>query len=87
MRTTLDLPEPLFRELKARAALQGLPMKQLLQQFVEMGLRPADHSKTSTPGSALRGRSTPPTVSIGQPMALPQLSNAALFDLLDSAAE
>lgn len=87
MRTTLDLPEPLFRELKAHAALRGLPMKQLLQQFVEQGLRPDQHTSASTTVSARRQRSAPPTVSIGQPMALAQLSNASLFELLESAAE
>lgn len=38
MRTTLDLPDPLFRELKARAARQGVKMKELLAVFIENGL-------------------------------------------------
>lgn len=39
MRTTMDLPDPLFRELKARAARQGVKMKELLTAFIEDGLR------------------------------------------------
>lgn len=43
MRTTLDLPDPLFRDLKIQAAREGVPLKELLQRFVERGLyeRPA----------------------------------------------
>lgn len=39
MRTTLDLPDPLFRRLKARAALEGLSLKDLLARYVAAGLR------------------------------------------------
>lgn len=35
MRTTLDLPDPLFRDLKIRAAEEGTTLKDLLQRFVE----------------------------------------------------
>jgi hypothetical protein len=39
MRTTLDLPDPLFRTLKAQAALQGRSLKDLVVSYVERGLR------------------------------------------------
>ena len=39
MRTTLDLPDAVFRQLKARAALEGLSLKELLARFVANGLR------------------------------------------------
>lgn len=35
MRTTLDLPDPLFRDLKIKAAQEGVSLKELLQRFVE----------------------------------------------------
>jgi len=35
----MDLPDPLFRELKARAARQGVKMRELLAAFIEDGLR------------------------------------------------
>jgi hypothetical protein len=39
MRTTLDLPDDLFRRVKAKAALEGAKLKQLLTRYVENGLR------------------------------------------------
>jgi len=39
MRTTLELPDPLFRTLKARAALDGTTLKELMLRFVVQGLR------------------------------------------------
>ncbi len=39
MRTTLDLPDALFREVKAKAALEGVKLKDLLTRYVESGLR------------------------------------------------
>jgi hypothetical protein len=35
MRTTIDLPENLYRTLKARAGLSGITMRQLVQQLIE----------------------------------------------------
>lgn len=45
MKTSLDFPDPLFRQLKAQAALQGSSLKQLVVSFVERGLR--DLQRTS----------------------------------------
>ncbi len=39
MRTTLDLPDPLFKEVKTRAVQQGLKLKELLAIYIEAGLR------------------------------------------------
>ncbi len=39
MRTTLDLPDELLRQVKAKAALEGSTLKQLLTRYVENGLR------------------------------------------------
>ncbi len=39
MRTTLELPDPLFARLKARAASEHLTLKQLLQSYVEQGAK------------------------------------------------
>jgi predicted DNA-binding ribbon-helix-helix protein len=38
MRTTLELPDPLFARLKARASSQRVTLKQLLHSYVEQGL-------------------------------------------------
>ena len=37
MRTTLDLPDPLFREVKIRAVQQGVTLKDLLAQYIQAG--------------------------------------------------
>ena len=42
MRTTLDLPDDLFRQLKVRAATKGATVKDLLTRFVERGLQQPD---------------------------------------------
>jgi hypothetical protein len=34
MRTTLDLPDPLFRELKARSALRGVLLKDFVAEIL-----------------------------------------------------
>ena len=47
MRTTLDLPDALLRQLKARAALDGTTLKALLLGLIERGLRaPAEEAPT-----------------------------------------
>jgi hypothetical protein len=39
VRTTLDLPDDLFRQVKAKAALEGATLKTLLTRYVESGVR------------------------------------------------
>ena len=54
MRTTLDLPDDLFRQVKAKAALEGAKLKDLLTRYVESGLRqPAPSARPSRPRSKL----------------------------------
>jgi len=38
MRTTLDLPDETFRQLKSQAALKGMKLKELVTQLIERGL-------------------------------------------------
>jgi len=45
MKTTLDLPDELFRRVKAEAARQGTSLKELLIQYVENGVRESGQSK------------------------------------------
>ena len=42
MRTTLDLPDPIFRRLKSRAAIHGMSLKALLARIISAGLRRGD---------------------------------------------
>jgi hypothetical protein len=54
MRTTLDLPDPIFRQLKAESALRGLKLKDLVCDLIQSGLQRqsidgAKHSRSPLP--------------------------------------
>ena len=38
MRNTLDLPDPLFREIKARSALRGMLLKDYVAEILQTGV-------------------------------------------------
>jgi hypothetical protein len=78
MRTTLDLPDPLLRQLKSRAALEGTTLKQLVRETIERGL-----GAPPVPGEKARQRSTLPCLELGQPLRARRFSNAALSQLVD----
>ncbi len=79
MRTSLDIPDPLFRHLKARAAMQGSSLRDLVLSLVARGL---DAEANPPPPPA---HTDLPSVRLGAPMALSgkALSNASLSALLD----
>ena len=81
MRTTIDLPEDLFREAKTRAVQQGTTLKNLMTQFILSGLA------VQEPSSKLVARRMPPPVAIrripGQ-SPRPALSNRDLYAILDA---
>ena len=79
MRTTLDLPDALLRQLKAQAALEGATLKATIRTLVERGM-----AAGAAPAPApLRTRVKLPSIKIGRPLRLKNPSNAALFELLD----
>jgi hypothetical protein len=53
----LDLPDDLFRQVKAKAALEGASLKDMLRRYIESGLR----QQPRPAGEAAR-RSTLPVV-------------------------
>jgi hypothetical protein len=80
MRTTLDLPDEIFRKLKAEAALRGFKLKELVAQFIERGLA-ADAGQPPPPGQ----RSAFPVAiarDLDTPMT-PVLTNEQLHSLLE----
>ncbi|MEB3156996.1 MAG: hypothetical protein VKO26_06125 [Cyanobacteriota bacterium] len=79
MRTTLELPDPLFARLKARAAMEGVTLKQLLRGYVEQGL-----SAAPARAELKRTAATLPRLEGALAIQHHQLSNAALFELLES---
>jgi len=79
VRTTLELPDPLFARLKARAASEHLTLKQLLRSYVELGLNAAPAGSGSQRSAHTLPRVEGPLAISGE-----HLSNATLFDLLDA---
>lgn len=76
MRTTLDLPDPLFRELKAESALRGLKLKELVTELLQSGL------SRQKAGAASRPRSALPVIRQATGTIHPSLSNREIEDLL-----
>ena len=84
MRTSLDIPDPLFRHLKSRAAMEGSTLRDLVLTLLERGMNaPAVPVATTIPPIEL------PSISLGAPLAMSatSFSNAALCDLLDESLD
>ncbi len=89
MRTTLDLPDETFRQLKAQAALRGFKLKDLVTQFIEHGL-----AASVAPDQAPPRYPLPVAIAhTGYPIPIareadgsvtPYLSNAQLYAILDA---
>jgi plasmid stability protein len=79
MRTTLDLPDALFKHLKARAALEGRTLRDLVVELVQKGLTTRE---TVDPQQRFAAR--PPVVQSSGPLPvdLSQMSNADLYELM-----
>jgi len=74
MRTTLDLPEPLFRRAKLAAVQRRLTLKDLVALALQREL--------DGPAPAAR-RMTAPPVPLATTPAAPALTNAQIAALLD----
>ena len=83
VRTTLDLPDPLFKEVKTRAIQEGVTLKELLATYIEAGLR-----GRSTPASDIEPRANTHPLPIawervpGAPPT-PSRTNAEIEAILD----
>jgi hypothetical protein len=77
MRTTLELPDSLFKHLKTRAAIEGSTLRDLVVRLVERGLQ--------TPIGSESAPAALPSIRLGAPMALEahEFSNANLSAMLD----
>lgn len=72
MRTTVDIPDPLYRELKGKAASEGRSVKDLILQSVEHELK--NHRRTAR-------RVSPPIVPSKRPGSL-NLDNDKIFEII-----
>jgi len=73
MRTTVDIPDSLYRRLKSRAALRGCSVKELILRGVEAELE--------GPGEPRKGRLSFPLISSQRPGSL-RLSNREINELV-----
>ena len=77
MRTTLDLPDPLMREIKARAALEGVKLKDYFANMARLALQ-------RPPSSGVAPKRSPaPVFHRANAKPIPAMSNADLYTLLD----
>jgi hypothetical protein len=79
MRTSIDFPDPVFRHLKTRAAIEGTSLRDLVLTLIERGMAAPVAGAPPAPAANL------PSIRLGAPMALGAagLSNASLSALLD----
>ena len=47
MRTTVDLPDPLFKQIKAEAALHGMKLREFIKHALERALAELHQRQTS----------------------------------------
>ena len=62
MRTTLDLPDPLFRELKVRSALRSVLLKNFVAEILQTGLARTGLARTGLAQTEARPRSPLPVI-------------------------
>ncbi|MFZ0309155.1 MAG: hypothetical protein WAL89_13365 [Candidatus Sulfotelmatobacter sp.] len=73
MRTTVDIPDPLYRELKGKAASEGRSVKELILRSVEEELKGRR--------SRANRRVSLPIVRSKRPGSL-KLDNAKIFEII-----
>jgi hypothetical protein len=81
MRTTIDLPDELFREAKTRAVQQGTTLKNLMTGFIRSGLKGQLAETSPVPR-----RRNPPIIAIRRLENAPDVptrSNRELYAIMD----
>jgi hypothetical protein len=74
VRTTVDIPDPTYRQLKARAALRGCSVKDLILRGVEIELNGERRAET-------KGRVALPLIKSKRPGWL-RLDNKTIHEIL-----
>jgi len=84
MRTTVDLPDDLFRRAKARAALQGMSFKNLVADGLKLLLQNPKGSRFVSPSGRVRF----PLIKAkkGSPVITAEMVKAAEDRLIDEEA-
>lgn len=73
MRTTVDIPDPVYRRLKTRAASEGTTAKELILRGVEQVLQVSRRKRRRRVKLPLVPSKTPGTL---------QLDNAKIYDII-----
>ena len=73
MRTTVDIPDPIYRRLKTKAAGEGRTVKELILRGVEAELKVSRHLRPNLVSS--------PLIRSKRPGSL-VLDNAKIFDII-----
>jgi hypothetical protein len=73
MRTTIDLPDDLYRALKARAGLTGVTLRQLVQDLIQQGL-----GSSTGEAIAIKRHAPPPVIIPRRGVPIRALSQAEL---------
>jgi hypothetical protein len=76
MRTTIDIPDETYRELKIKAAREGTPVRQIVLRGIERELRPSQ-------AQPARKKFQVPLIPSTQPSTL-HLTNEEIDDILAS---
>jgi hypothetical protein len=77
MRTTLNLPDPLFRELKAQSALRGVLLKDFVAEILQIGL-----AQITAARAEVHPRSPLPVIRKASGVPHPAVSNREIDALL-----
>jgi hypothetical protein len=64
MRTTVDIPDPIYRELKSQAALEGRSVKELILRRVTQPAREAGARRKKIKFPAIKGKN-PGSLKLG----------------------
>lgn len=85
MRTTIDIPDELYRSLKARAALSGVPVREVVMHLIGLGLR----SDPSASGARDRRHGMPPVAipARGTPIAALSRADMARIEEIEDEAK
>ncbi len=78
MRTTIDIPDETYRELKIKAAQEGTAVRQIVLRSIQRELRPAE------PAQPKRKKFVIPVIQSTRPGTL-HLTNEEIDDILASS--
>ena len=74
MKTTIEIPEPLFRQAKARAAMDGLTLRDLFVRGLQLAVQ--------TPSNTTKQRAAFPLIRAAK--SAPPLTDEQIYTLLNT---